>query len=82
MSELQSQLREAFESAGYAVEDVTENRGQVRVVLRTDDAEAAALREVTYGVVGEDDVLALAIEAESVAGGDDVGTVVSFRYRG
>lgn len=75
-------LRTAFEEAGYDVADVTRNRRQVRVEILDDEASGEALREITYDVVDEDDVLGLNVSTETAEGQDGVTTVVSFRYRG
>jgi hypothetical protein len=82
MSELETELQSAFEDGAYVVEDVSNNRGQVRVVIRDGDAEAEALRGIVDGVVDESDRMGLKVSTESVEGLDDVSTVVTFRYRG
>jgi hypothetical protein len=82
MGDLAATLRDAFERADYDVDDVTVNRQQVRILLREAGAEADELREVTYGVVDEEDVLGLDVRSESVDGQPEVSTVVTFRTRG
>jgi hypothetical protein len=81
MSELQDELRTAFEDDGYDVGDVSENRQTVRVVVRDEGAEAADLRSIVKDVVGDDEMLALNVTTESVGGGNRMSTVVSFRHR-
>ena len=80
MSELQADLRAAFEDDGYDVDDVTVNRDQVRVVLLTEGESASDLEAITYGVVDEDDVLTMNVTTESVDG-QGLSTVVTFRHR-
>ena len=82
MTALTTELEAAFEDAGYDVVSVSENRGQVRVVLREDDVEAAAVRSLTRETVGEDRVLGLDVSTESPEDLDGVSTVISFRHRG
>jgi hypothetical protein len=81
MSELQADLRAAFEDEGYDVDDVTVNRDQVRIVLLAEGESASDLEAVTYGVVDEDDVLTMNVTTESVDG-QGLSTVVTFRHRG
>lgn len=81
MSDQLDALREAFETGGYEVADVSDNRGQVRVALLEERPEADALREVLYGVVDEEDVLGPNITTETTDGADGVRTVVTFRRR-
>ncbi|WP_299263154.1 hypothetical protein [Halorientalis sp.] len=80
MSELQADLRQAFEGAGYDVDEVTTNREQVRVVLLAEGESANDLEAITYDVVDEDDVLTMNVTAEQVDG-QGMSTVVSFRHR-
>ena len=75
-------LRAAFETEGYDVADVTRNRRQVRIEILDDEASGERLREITYDVIDEDDVLGLDVSTESSEGQDAVTTVVSFRHRG
>lgn len=75
-------IQAAFESQGYDVVEVSRNRKQVRVEILDDEASAEDLREITYGVVDEDDVLGLNVSTESDEDQEGVTTVVSFRYRG
>jgi hypothetical protein len=80
MSELLDDLRSAFEGTKYTVADVTRNRGQVRIELLDDDAEADALREVIDTVVDLDSVFGPNVTTESTEG-QGVRTVVTFRLR-
>jgi acetylornithine/succinyldiaminopimelate/putrescine aminotransferase len=74
-------LRAAFEDAGYTVDNVTENRDRVRIVLQEDDAEADLLRELVHETLSEERVFALNVGTENVEGAATVQTVVSFRDR-
>jgi hypothetical protein len=80
MSELQADLRQAFEGEGYDVDDVSINRDQVRIVLRAEGESANDLEAITYDVVDEDDVLTMNVTTEQVDG-QGMSTVVSFRHR-
>lgn len=80
MSDVTADLRATFEDAGYAVEDVGDNRGQIRITLREDGADVEELRTLTEDVCGEDAVLGFDVTAAETAE-DEVGTAVSFRYR-
>jgi len=77
-----SELESAFEAAGYDVVETTRNRDRVRIGVREAGADAGDLRALVTDTVGEDGVLGLAVEAESVDGTDGMNTVVTFRYRG
>lgn len=81
MSNIETQLRSAFEATEYDVSDVTVNRRQVRVAIRQPDAEADALRAIVDEAVGEENVLGLDVATESVDGQDALGTVVTFQQR-
>ena len=81
MSELQAELRAAFEDEGYDVDDVTVNRDQVRIALLTEGESANDLEAIDYGVVDEGDVLTMNVTTEQVDG-QGLSTVVSFRHRG
>lgn len=81
MADLLASLRQAFESAGYEVDQVSENRGTVSVAVRDDAADAADLRAVTEETCGEAAVLGFDVTHETTDGSDAVGTVVSFRHR-
>ena len=81
MQELKTTLREAFEQAGYDVEDVTTNRKRIEIAVRDAEASGEQLREITYDAIDEDDVLGFNVTTESTAN-DEINTVVSFRYRG
>ncbi|SDJ78777.1 hypothetical protein SAMN05216226_10975 [Halovenus aranensis] len=81
MSGVDADLRDAFESEGYDVADVTRNRRQLRIEILDDEASAEQLRAITHEVVDEADVLGLDVSTESTEGRDAMTTVVSFRYR-
>jgi len=81
MEDVTDALRAAFEEQ-YDLGEVSVNRNRVRVAVRDPEASAEQLRAITYDVVDEDDVLGLNVSTESADGGDEVVTVVSFRYRG
>jgi hypothetical protein len=81
MSDLRSELRDAFEGAGYAVDRVSQNRDTIDVGIRSDGAEPSALREVTEQVCGASAVLGFDVTQETSEGTDAVGTIVSFRHR-
>jgi len=80
--EVTEALGAAFEEAGYELGEAGVNRDRVRVAVRDPEASAQQLRTITREVVGEDDILGLNVATESADGGDEVTTVVSFRYRG
>jgi len=82
MQELTDALRAAFEEEGYDLGELSVNRNRVRVAVRDPEASAEALRTITHDTVDPDDVLGLNVTTESADGGDEVVTVVSFRYRG
>lgn len=82
MADLTAALRTAFEESGYELGELSRNRDRVRIAVRDPEASADALRGVTFEAVDEDDVLGFDVTTESVDGGDEVTTVVSFRYRG
>ncbi len=79
MSDVTAALSEAYESEGYTVASVTDNRGQLRVALREEGPDVASLRRIARDVCGEDAIVGLDVTAESTAG-DEVQTVVSFRH--
>lgn len=79
MTDIGTDLEAALADAGYAVDGVEENRGLVRVRLRTTDAPAAELRAIAEDAAG-DALLGVDVEAER-AGDDAVGTVLSVRHR-
>jgi SHS2 domain-containing protein len=81
MQKLKTTLRDAFEEAGYSVEDVTTNRKRIEVAVRDPEASGEQLREITYDSVDEDDVLGFNVTTKTTAS-DEINTVVSFRYRG
>ncbi|WP_136690037.1 hypothetical protein [Halorhabdus amylolytica] len=81
MDDLQQSLREAFESSGYEVGDVSRNRNQVRVVLLEESPAAEDLRTITEDALDEDGIFGLNVTTESVDGRDGMQTVVSFRTR-
>ena len=80
MSDLDTLLRDASETADYDVSDVTINRGLVRVVL-VGEAGAEAVRSIVTDVVGEDGAMGVNVTTEAIDGHDGVSTVVSFRKR-
>ncbi len=81
MTELQSALRSAYESAGYDVDSVDDNRGQIRVSLQARSPDVGEIRQITSDVCGEDAVLGFDVTSEAIEDDDAVGTVVSFRHR-
>lgn len=81
MNEMQAELRQAFESHGYDVADVSANRQQVRVAVLDETPDAAELKAITYEVVGEPAVLGLDVKTEAIDGQEVIGTVITFRYR-
>jgi 8-oxo-dGTP pyrophosphatase MutT (NUDIX family) len=81
MQELKTTLREAYEEAGYEVEDITINRKRFEIAIRDAEASGEQLREITYETVDEAEVLGFNVTTESTAS-DEINTVVSFRYRG
>jgi len=80
MTDLTNELAAAFEEAGYTVNEATDNRGRIRVVVLDPEASGEDLASITYDVVDEDEVLGFNVTTESGAG-DDITTVVSFRHR-
>ncbi len=82
MADITADLEAAFESQGYDVAEVSQNRKQIRIAVLDDEASGEELRGLTYDVVDESDVLGLDISTESAENQEDVTTVVSFRYRG
>lgn len=81
MSELQAELRAAFEDRGYEVAEASVNRGRVRVALLDEDAEADELRSITTETVGDENLFGLNVTTERDEGRDATVTVVSFRHR-
>lgn len=81
MTDVLAELRTAFESAGYDVDRVSENRGTISVGIREESADASDLRTITNEVCGESAVLGFDVTHETTEADDAVGTVVSFRYR-
>lgn len=81
MTDPTTALREAFADAGYDVGEVSVNRGQVRVVLLTDQADQESLRALATDAIGDDDILGLNVTTEVIDGQESIGTVVSFRLR-
>lgn len=81
MTDVESDLREAFEDEGYTVASVSVNRDTVRVALLDDGASGETLREITTGAVEDaDGVRRFDVSTEAIDGRDQLGTVVSFRY--
>lgn len=81
MTDVLDELRAAFESAGYDVDRVSQNRNTIRVGIREDAADAAELRSITEDVCDESAVLGFDVTHETTEGDDAVGTIVSFRHR-
>ncbi|MXR50651.1 hypothetical protein GRX03_03380 [Halovenus sp. WSH3] len=81
MDEITTEMRDAIESEGYEVDDVTTNRDKLRISIRDPEASGEVLRELTYETLAEEDVLGFNVTTESTASGE-INTVVSFRYRG
>lgn len=81
MSDVGDDLTTTFESAGYDVDRVSQNRDTVRVAIREDAADAGELRTITEDVCGESAVMGFDVTHETTETDDAVGTVVSFRYR-
>jgi hypothetical protein len=81
MSEVTTRLREGFEAAGFAVDDASENRDELRVTLQETTPDASALRGVVEDVLGEEHVLGVDVTSEATADDQAVGTVVSVRHR-
>jgi len=75
-------LRAVFGDSQYDVGEISRNRDRIRVAVQDSEASADDLRALAFEAVDEDDVLGLDVTTESVDGGDEVTTVVSFRYRG
>jgi hypothetical protein len=82
MENLTDELRAAFEAHDYELGELSRNRDRVRVAVRDPEASAEQLRSITLETVDESDLLGLDVTTESADGGDEVVTVVSFRYRG
>ncbi|MDR5673020.1 Uncharacterized protein AArcCO_0169 [Halalkaliarchaeum sp. AArc-CO] len=81
MTELQTALRETFETNGYDVAEVSVNRDRVRIVVLEGDASADDLEALTHEVLDPEETLGLNVTTETIDGQDVVGTVVSFRRR-
>ena len=81
MIDLESDLREAFESRGFDVASVSVNRRQVRVVLPDEDAGPAEVQRIVRETVDDADVSGLTVGTEAIDGGERLATVVSFRRR-
>jgi outer membrane lipopolysaccharide assembly protein LptE/RlpB len=82
MDDVTDTLRTAFENNEYEVGETSRNRDKIRIAIRDSEASADDLRSITFDAVDEDDVLGFNVTTESVDGGDEVTTVVSFRHRG
>ena len=80
MADVKAQLREAYEAEGYDVSDVTDNRGQIRVIL-AEEAGGESVRSILTDVVGEDGALGVNVTNEAIDGHNGISTVVSFRHR-
>lgn len=81
MTDLEAALRTAYESAGYTVDSVEDNRGQIRVSIQTTSPAVDEIRRITHDVCGDDAVLGFDVTSEALEGDDAVRTVVSFRHR-
>ena len=81
MEDLKTELRDAFESDGYEIAELSTNRDKVRIAVRDSEASGESLRELTHDVLSSEDVLGFNVTTESTAN-DEINTVVSFRYRG
>lgn len=81
MDDVLADLRDAFEAAGYDVNESSVNRDRVRISVLDAEASAEDLQSITYDVLDESDVMGLDVTTESLAN-EEVTTVVSFRYRG
>ncbi|MFQ3318210.1 MAG: hypothetical protein ACI8UR_000226 [Natronomonas sp.] len=80
MSDVKSDLRDAFEAHGHDVASVSENRDRIRVELIEAGANAAELRTIPFDTVEEDAVVGVDVSTET-SDGQDVRMVVSFRLR-
>lgn len=81
MSDIGDELQAAYEDGGYDVADVSINRGNVRVVLLTESADAEELRTIATETVGDGSLLGLNVTTERDEGRGATTTVVSFRHR-
>lgn len=81
MEEPATALREGFEDAGFDVTEASVNRGQIRVVLLTEHADASELESIVRSTVDESDLLGVNVTTEAIDGRDAIGTVVSVRRR-
>lgn len=81
MDDPASALRDAFEAAGYDVAGASVNRGQIRVVLHTEQAEAGELEDIVAATLEDTDVLGVSVSTEAIEGRDAIGTVVAIRRR-
>lgn len=81
MSDVEDELRTAFEYEDYEVGEVSTNRDRIRIALLAEGAEADELRNVVHDAIGEENVMGLNVTTENVEGQDAVQTVVSFRHR-
>lgn len=81
MEDLLNDLQSAFEREGYALEDVSHNRTQVRIVLQETGLAAEDLRATVTEIAGDDATLGINVTTESIEGQDDMRTVVTFRHR-
>lgn len=81
MTDLEADLREAFEAEDYDVASVSVNRDMVKVALLEEDAAPDDLREIAYDSAGgKDAVRSVNVSTEAIDGRDQMGTVVSFRH--
>lgn len=79
MTDLESDLREAYEARDFAVASVSVNRRTVRVALLDEDVDSEVVRSIATETVGEDALRGLNVATEAIDGRDQMGTVVSFR---
>lgn len=82
MGDVNEKVRTALESGGYDVGEVAQNRETIRVTIHETDASASDIRRIVHDALGESDVYRLDVTTESLGGGQEVSTVISFRYRG
>jgi|APHM01.1.fsa_nt_gi hypothetical protein len=74
------QLRDAFEADSYEISEISENRGLFRVAVLEEDASAAELTEIVNETVSGEP-FGIDVTTETIDGGTEVSTVISFRMR-
>ena len=82
MTDLSEAIRTAFEHTDYDVADVTQNRQSVRIAIKQDGPEPAALRAIIEEAIGADGFFGFNVTTERIDGQDTVGTVITFQQRG